>query len=365
MSYHVHITRKAASWHDKRDPAAISLAEWEAYVAGDAEMQPAPDLAEEEATGYGAALAAAAAAVYHPSRCRWLAYSKASRPGKQAWFYHEKDHITVAAPDEEILGKMLAVAHALGARVQGDDNEYYDEVEPLFANPAAGSTAPWADAGFRNFQTFASAGAAQPLLQALQEAGIPHHTTFDTGQVAFDPSFANNQLTSNFTVQLALADFERGTQLLNKLNEHALSQIAPDHYLFRFTDEELMDIVVKPDEWSALDVALAGQLLRQRGRDVSLDALQLLRQRRVAELAQPDQDHKALVRGGYLSAMLGGIIGIGIGYQLYTSRKQLPTGQRVYAYSPTDRVHGIRMMVLGTCVFILVMAARLIRLMED
>ena len=358
MGYDVHITRKQ-HWADEEDNATISLAEWLAYVATDPEMR-LDDHAEapvgDTDTTFG---------VESEGLSVWLPYSKNGRAGNYAWFSHEDDRVTVKNPDEEILGKMLAVAHALGARVQGDDNEYYDEVEPLFANPGAGGTAAWADAGFRNFQTFASAGAAQPLLQALTEAGIPHNTTFDTGQVAFDPSFANNQLTSNFTVQLSLADFERGTQLLNKLNEHALSQIAPDHYLLRFTDEELMDLVVKPDEWSALDVALASQLLRQRGRDISPDALQLLRQRRVAELAQPDQDHKALVRSGYLSAMLGGLIGVGIGYQLYTSRKQLPTGQRVYAYSPTDRVHGIRMMVLGVCVFILVLATRLIRLTED
>jgi hypothetical protein len=359
MGYDAHITRKQ-HWADEADNATISLAEWLAYVAADPEMQ-LDNHAEAPAGATGTTLGIDSS----EGLSVWLPYSKNGRAGNYAWFAHEGDRVTVKNPDEEILGKMLAVAHALGARVQGDDGEYYDEVAPLFANPATNSTGTWADAGFRNFQTFASAGAAEPLLQALKAAGIPYHTTFDTGQVAFDPSFANNQLTSNFTVQLGLDDFERGTHLLDQLNQHALSQIAPDHYLFRFTDEELMDIVVKPDEWSALDVSLAGQLLRQRGRDISPDALQLLRQRRVAELAQPDQNHKALVRGGYLSAMLGGLIGIGIGYQLYTSRKQLPTGQRVYAYSPTDRVHGIRMMVLGVCVFILVMAARLVRLMED
>ena len=165
-------------------------------------------------------------------------------------------------------------------------------------------------------------------------------------------------------VQLQLGDFERGSQLLAALNQHALSELDPGHYLFKFSDEELVDILVKPDEWSALDVALASQLLRKRGRDISADTLQLLRQRRVAELAQPDQDHKALVRSGYLSALLGGFLGIIIGYQLYSSRKQLPTGQRVYSYSPTDRVHGLRILVLGIVMFLLVLTVQLVRLMD-
>lgn len=44
---------------------------------------------------------------------------------------------------------------------------------------------------------------------------------------------------------------------------------------------------MKPDEGNSFDVALASQLLRQRGRDISPDTLKLLGQRRVMELAQP------------------------------------------------------------------------------
>jgi hypothetical protein len=359
MGYAVHITRKQHSWANKEDNATISLDEWKEYVASDPELQ----LAEDVPLPLSSAADPDEAEADEQRSSLWLPYSKNGRSGNYAWFLHAGDRVTIQNPDEEILGKMLDIAHALRARVQGDDNEYYDEVAPLFTNQAG--DAPWTGADFRNFQTFASAGAAEPLLQALREADIAYHASLDTGQVAFDPSFANNQLTSKFIVQLKLADFERGSQVLNTIHQHALSQLDPGHYLFRFSDEELMDIVVKPDEWSALDVALAGQLLRKRGRDISPDTLQLLRQRRVAELAQPDQDHKALVRSGYLSALLGGFLGIIIGYQLYTSRKQLPTGQRIYAYSPTDRVHGMRIMALGIIVFLLVLTARLSKLIED
>ena len=38
MGYDVHITRKAESWGHGQDSAAISLAEWQAYVATDPEL---------------------------------------------------------------------------------------------------------------------------------------------------------------------------------------------------------------------------------------------------------------------------------------------------------------------------------------
>ncbi|MGI4821567.1 MAG: hypothetical protein ACRYFV_10195 [Janthinobacterium lividum] len=360
MSYDVHITRKAESWAAEDDQSAISLAEWLEYVAHDPEMR-LDNRSTALVVGIADTLGVEAAGL-----SVWLAYSKNGRAGNYAWFSHEADRVTVKNPDEEILGKMLAVAQALGARVQGDDNEYFDE-SPAYPADTHEGTIFEASHDFRDFQTFASAEAAQPLLAALAQRSILARTAFDNGQLAFDPSFANNQLTSKFIVKLQLADFERGSQVLAELNAHAISQVDSCHYLFAFTDEELFDLLVKPDEWSAFDVALAGQLLRRRGRDISPDTLQLLRQHRVAELAQPDtyKDHKAWIMRGYISALLGGFFGILIGYQLYTHHKQLPDGRRVPAYSAPDRVHGLRIMVLGVVVFVLVLSARAVQLLNE
>ena len=362
MSYHLHITRKATGWNDAEDPAAISRAEWLDYVASDPEMglndhsvdpqHGQPDVEGKAYDNYVEGLAA------------WLGHSGAGLKGEYVWFSHEQDRITVENPDEETLGKLLAVAQTLQARVQGDDGAYFDQPDQPYATGAEEDVLAWASSDFRDFQTYASAEAAQPLLAALAQQGIDYRTSVDNGQLAFDPSFANNRLISKFIVKLRLADFERGSQVLETLNANALSQVSSEHYLFSFSDEELFDIVMKPDEWSALDVTLATQLLRQRGRDITPDTLRLLRQHRVAELKQPDHDQGAWIRGGYLSALLGGFFGILIGYQLYFNRKQLPDGRLVYAHSPTDRVHGMRILVLGTIMFLLVMTARLIRLTD-
>lgn len=358
MGYEVHITRKAESWADEEDNNTITLAEWLDYVASDPEMR--LDTYPE----WPVYLADGTINPESDGQSVWLPYSKDGVAGNHAWFCHFTDRITVKNPDEEILGKMLVIAHALGARVQGDDGEYFDE-NPAYLTDAHKGTIFEASTDFRDFQTFASAEAAQPLLAALARQGILARTSFDNGQLAFDPSFANNQLTSKFIVKVQLNDFERASQVLAQLNEHALRQADPNHYLFTFTDEELFDLLVKPDEWSAFDVALAGELLRQRGRDISPDTLQLLRRRRVAALAEPAKDHKVWIMGGYLSALLGGFFGLLVGYQLYFHRKQVPDGRRVYAYSASDRVHGLRILVLGVVVFVLVLGLRIMRALDD
>jgi hypothetical protein len=345
MGYDVHITRKAVSWDDNQDDAAITLAEWQAYVTNDPEMQVDDFSNPSNRTSVPTDWTTMGASI-------WVPYSKNGRGEYYARFIHQGDRVTVTQPDEELLGKMLLIAYALQARVQGDDGEYFDEYNAQPVGVAqAGST--WAEREFRDFQVFASAEAAQPLLAALERQGIATLTAFDTGQVAFDPSFANNKLTSKFTVKLALADFEQASQVLADLDKDALSQANPNHYLFNFTDEELFDLLIKPDEWSSFDVALASQLLRQRGRDISPDTLKLLRQHRVAKLAKPDDDYSVWVGSGYASALLGGLIGFFIGYHLYAHRNQLPDGRRVYAYSPKNRTHGVRIMVLGAVMLVL------------
>jgi len=69
--------------------------------------------------------------VDHPSVAVWTAWSHHGEHGDMAWFRHRHDNVAVKNPDREIRRKMWRLAERLGARVQGDDGEYYDR----FGNP--------------------------------------------------------------------------------------------------------------------------------------------------------------------------------------------------------------------------------------
>jgi hypothetical protein len=174
---------------------------------------------------------------------------------------------------------------------------------------------------FISYQRFPSPEVAQPLLDILRQRDIAFETGFDRPRL--DVTFAFNPTDTYFVVKLRQEDFEAARLAEEQANEALTASIPGDHYLYNFTDDELMEILAKPDEWNNLDVTLARQLLRQRGHDVSPDVVQLLRQRRLAELA------------------------VFIGWHLYKHQKQLPTGRRVLAFEPTDRQHGLRILVLG------------------
>jgi hypothetical protein len=183
------------------------------------------------------------------------------------------------------------------------------------------------------------------------------------GQLACDPSFASNRPASKCIVKLQLAYFERASQLLADLSQRALSH-DPNHYLFSFSDEELFDLLVKPDEWSSFDVALAGQPVRPRSRDVSADTLCLLRQHRVAELAQPNKDHKTwnLDTRWLLGDVVGWVVWAA---HWHFHRKLLSAGRLVCVYSARDWVHEWRILVLAIIMLLLAVSMRVAHRLEN
>lgn len=198
---------------------------------------------------------------------------------------------------------------------------------------------------FLPYQSFASEAVAAPVLGLLAQHGIPVETGWSKPD--FDVSMANNATDTRFVVRLRAADFERARQLEQEENETLVAHAASDHYLFTFTDDELFDVLVKSDEWNSYDVSLARHLLLQRGREVSPDTVRLLQRHRVAEMAKPEPTQKIWIVVGYLSAAIGGIVGMAIGWHLHYHKKTLSDGTQVRAFSARDRRHGFRILLLG------------------
>ncbi|MEP7095275.1 MAG: hypothetical protein ABI793_14530, partial [Flavobacterium sp.] len=114
-----------------------------------------------------------------------------------------------------------------------------------------------------------------------------------------------------------------------------------------FTDDELYEILLKADEWNEFDYKLAQKILTQRGKSVDTELLKALKKQRLDLLTKPEEDQKSSIMAGYIFAILGGFLGILIGYSLWTSKKTLPNGQKVYSYNEKDRVHGKNIFYIG------------------
>lgn len=203
---------------------------------------------------------------------------------------------------------------------------------------------------FQTYQRFPNATVAQPLLELLHSHGIEAQTRLD--QPTFDVSFAFNETSRYFLVQLRPADFARAQALEQQAAEAQTANLPADHYLFAFSNPELYDVLLKPDEWNPLDVALARQLLTERGEPITPTLLEEMRRQRFEDLTRPEPRQTGWVVAGYALALLGGFLSVLIGWHLYSYQRQVPDGQRVPAFQPADRAHGFRILVLGVLCFL-------------
>ncbi len=209
---------------------------------------------------------------------------------------------------------------------------------------------------FQTYQRFPNATVAQPLLHLLHEHGIDYETKLD--QPPIDASFAFNETSRYFLVQLRPADFERAHALELAAAENQLADLPADYYLLSFSNEELLEVLGKPDEWNSLDVALARHLLQERGEAPSPEQLEQLSHQRLQELARPEPRQSRWVVAGYVLAVFGGVLSFFIGWHLYSHYRQLPNGERVPVFQAPDRAHGQRIMVLGVLGFLALLAWR-------
>jgi hypothetical protein len=99
MGYDAHITR-ADFWPDSPE-TPITLAEWQAVVAADAELEPLPAM--------------------RLTYVRWLGPSTLP----DSWLAWDEGRVHTKNPDPALLAKCCHLAQSLGARVQGDDGEVY------------------------------------------------------------------------------------------------------------------------------------------------------------------------------------------------------------------------------------------------
>lgn len=116
---------------------------------------------------------------------------------------------------------------------------------------------------FETFQLFHHMQVAEEMGKILEQKGIPFEII--RTRSFFDPSFAFNKVDPDINLRLRPADFSRAREVLEDYYVKLVENTDPEYYLFKFTDAELQEILIKPQEWGIFDHALAGKILKERG----------------------------------------------------------------------------------------------------
>ncbi len=207
------------------------------------------------------------------------------------------------------------------------------------------------------YRTFPNLAVAAPLLALLDDQRIAYATDHAPARFNAALGVASDE---QFVVRLRPDDFTRVRQLEEQQAADSLGELPSDYYLFAFSNAELWELLAQPDAWSSHDVALATRLLRERGETVTDAALLALRTQHTAMLAAPDASPTGWIVAGYALSVLGGILGMAIGWSLWRYRKTLPDGRTVPGFSEIARYHGRVMLALGSATLALGLGLRLL-----
>lgn len=205
---------------------------------------------------------------------------------------------------------------------------------------------------FLTYHKSSDRGEVIEIGQLLTSKGI--ECQFEDNSTTFDPSFANNEFSKEFRIKVQQQDFEKADEILLEFSAKQLEDIDADYYLFSFSNQELLELITKSDEWSKFDYLLAQKILKDRGQEVSAETIDVLKEERIAALSKPKNDQKSLIIAGYFFVLLGGVIAIFIGWHLWTHKKTLPNGDSVYGYTEKGRKQGRIIFILGIVFLILI-----------
>ena len=198
---------------------------------------------------------------------------------------------------------------------------------------------------FITFERFNDKKTAEEFGKLISEKNIEF--VLVDNSLSFDPTFADNELGKEFCIKLKKSDFEKVDKILTDKSEKEINEIDKDYYLLSFSDHELIDVISKSDEWNKFDVSLSKKILKKRGNEVTEEQITEIIRQRIVELSKPEKSQNIYIIIGYVCALLGGLLGIFIGWHLLTYKKTLPNGNRIYAYSENDRKQGNRIVILS------------------
>jgi hypothetical protein len=194
-------------------------------------------------------------------------------------------------------------------------------------------------------RTFNTLEEASAVVELLEKNKI--HYLVEKTEVPIEVVLPGENLDTELLVKVKPEAFEAAKTLLEELEEIGIEKLDKDYYLFDFTDQELIELLQKSDEWSLKDYLWAQEILKQRGKEVDKSLLNEWNDKRLAFLATPEKVTPKYLMLAYLFCFAGGWIGFFMGRHVRAFKKLLPNNQKVFAFDEESRVKGKKIESIG------------------
>lgn len=137
-------------------------------------------------------------------------------------------------------------------------------------------------------------------MEQFRSAGIPAAIRTNAGVMS---ETLLGQAPAEHHVLIDGSDFPRAHALLDAEAKSLVASVGDDHPLHTFTNEELMEVLAKPHEWTPLDVRLAQHLLTEQGVPLSEWIVSDLNARSVSRMSEHDRGSTMLIIIGVLISL--------------------------------------------------------------
>lgn len=201
------------------------------------------------------------------------------------------------------------------------------------------------------FKSFNDKNIANEIAKILIDKGIEC--------IVEDNSHFHNQVLAGTTfdnlinLKLRPESFNTAREVLHNYYKDVVEFTQKDYYLFNFTNEELQQVISKPEEWGEFNYQLSKKILNDRGIIINKEIVDSISENHSEAIFQKEEIKSGLIIQGYLYALLGGFGAIFLGYNLANSKKTLLNGKQMYTYNASDRRHGQRIYLIGCVSLIL------------
>lgn len=238
-------------------------------------------------------------------------------------------------------------------------------------------------------QNFGSDDEAQAFTSLLDDNQIEHEILKDAN-LGGDPLGLDfqNRGADTVIVRVHAKDFETAHRVLEIFAANPENATVADaEFLSSFSDDELVDVLKKQDEWNQVDVTIALRLLKEHGKNFTEADLESFREERLKELSKQlpaENSSKALsVLAGLLclGVSIGSFVMVKEARYLYAllvvflmgalafisswnwtfRKKRLPDGHKVFMYDDSTRKTGRVILVLAVIALLTNVAAIVVR----
>lgn len=176
----------------------------------------------------------------------------------------------------------------------------------------------------------------EAISEGLSARAIPYKV--EKEPVAFDPTFAFRTQVGGIQVwvdEMRLDEARREMEALGMLvpeKDDAASDFFAD-----FSNEELQEVLVKPEEWGVDQVVLARQTLLERGEEIDVPKIKAERKAHLNEARKPRKAHPIIFVIAVLAMVPGGFLGLILAFWVALATSKDPEGKRYFYYTQNSR----------------------------